>query len=134
MRPGCKAMLPGLTVLNLYALNAPAEAFTSAITALAARVQGQGHSGVLSYRFFVNPVAGVARAVVDYADTAAWIGHHDIAMGWPEMQALHGVAKLADVTFLGPFAAEVRDWLGRSTLTAQLHTGFDYAAGFQRLG
>ena len=84
-------MLPELTVLNLYTLRNGAGPFTAAITALAKRVEAEGERGILSYRFFVHQDGTTARAVIDYATPEAWIGHHDIAMDWPEMRALHGV-------------------------------------------
>ncbi|MEO8244802.1 MAG: hypothetical protein ABI832_21165 [bacterium] len=123
---------PTLTVLNVYDLKGSAAAFTVCISALADRVRDEGAAGVLSYRFFVNEAAGTARAVVDYADPQGWIDHHDISMQWPEMTALHGVARLAEATFLGPVPAAIRDWLARSQLTAALHMGYEPAAGFTR--
>jgi hypothetical protein len=122
---------PGLTIFNEYTLMGTPEAFCAAVTALAARVEVEGHLGVSSYRFFVSD-DGLARAVIDYDSPAAWIGHHDIAMGWPEMQALHAVATLSDVTFLGPLTDEIAGWLEQSGLKAQIHRGFRTAAGFQR--
>lgn len=121
-----------LTILNLYTLKADAEAFVTAITALAARVEREGEPGVLAYRFWVNAGEGTARAVIDYATPQAWIGHHDISMAWPEMQALHRAAALSDVTFLGPMTEDIRTWLAASGLKAQVHTGFTSAAGFRR--
>ncbi len=124
--------LPALTAFNLYRLTGSADDFRTATRALADRVEAEGHSGVLSYRFFADAQAAIGTAVVDYADTAAWIGHHDIAMGWPEMQAMHRVARLEEVTFLGDVAPEIRDWIAASGLTATLRTGFAVAAGFVR--
>lgn len=121
-----------LTVLNLYRLKASAASFTAATTALASRVEREGERGVLSYRFWVNEAEGTARAVIDYATPQAWIGHHDISMDWPEMKALHAVARLEDVTFLGPLTPEIRAWLAGSSLTAAVHDGFAPAAGFRR--
>lgn len=123
---------PQLTVLNLYRLKGSGAAFTDAITALAMRVEREGARGLLSYRFWVNEAEGTARAVIDYATPQAWIGHHDISMGWPEMRALHAVAALEDVTFLGPLTPDIRAWLAGSSLTAILHEGFSAAAGFRR--
>ena len=124
--------MPSLTILNTYTLKAPAEAFTLAIRTLAARVEAEGHSGVLSYRFFVNAEEGIGRAVIDYDAPSAWIGHHDISMEWPEMKALHAVATLSDVTFLGQMTDEISAWLARSQIKAKLHTGYAAAAGFCR--
>ena len=123
---------PLLTVLNLYRLKGSAAAFTDAITALSGRVEREGERGLLSYRFWVNEAEGTARAVIDYATIQAWIGHHDISMPWPEMKALHAIAGLEDVTFLGPLATEIRAWLSGSSLTATIHDGFVFAAGFRR--
>ncbi|HEV7305974.1 hypothetical protein [Ensifer sp.] len=69
---------------------------------MANRVAAEGDPGVLSYRFFVNGSEGSARGVIDYSSPAAWIGHHDTAMGWPEMTALHVVVVLSEVVFLAP--------------------------------
>lgn len=121
-----------LTAVNSYTLAGPADGFTAATVALAARVEAEGHPGVLSYRFFVNAAEGTARAVVDYANADAWIGHHEIAMAWPEMKALHAAATLSDVTFLGALTAEIRDWLRASALKARIHEGHIFAAGFSR--
>lgn len=129
---GGRVIDPALTVLNRYELSADPQSARAAFAALAARVEGEGHPGVLSYRFFVNDGSATARAVIDYAGPEAWIGHHDIAMAWPQMRALHGLARLAEVTFLGPVTPEILDWLAASPLTARVETGFTAAAGFRR--
>jgi hypothetical protein len=121
-----------LTVLNLYRFEGGADAARAAFAALAARVEREGHPGIRSYRFFVHADQPIARAVIDYAGPSAWLGHHDISMAWPEMRALHGVARLAEVTFLGPFTPEMQAWLDRSGLTARIETGYSFVAGFQR--
>ena len=124
--------VPTLTILNRYKLTGSADEFVSAISALARRVEAQGHGGILSYRFFVNADSGEAKAVIDYADPEAWIGHHDIAMEWPEMKALHAAATLTDVIFLGPLTPEIEAWIAGSTLKATIISGFAAAAGFSR--
>lgn len=121
-----------LTILNQYSLLTSAQDFACAIRALCARVQAQGHYGVLSYRFYANPETKTARAVIDYESAQAWIGHHDIAMTWPEMRALHAVAKLDEVTFLGDMTPDIENWLAASTLTAVVRSGNSYVTGFQR--
>lgn len=125
-------MLPRLTALNLYRLTAPAAAFTDAATRLAARVRDEGEPGVLTYRFYVSPADGTGRAVVDYASPAAWIGHHDIAMPWPEMLALRASALLEEVTLLGEVTPAIRAWIAASGLTARVSEGFTLASGFDR--
>jgi hypothetical protein len=122
----------GLTALNQYTLTAGAEAFRLAITRLADRVQREGHPGLLTYRFFIDAEGATARAVVDYRDAEAWIGHHDLAMPWPEMAALHAVARLSQVTFLGAVSPEITAWIAGSSLRAQITQGYSFAAGFRR--
>ena len=121
-----------LTVLNLYTLKGTPEQFCAAIELLADRVQKEGHRGVRSYQFYVNSDANSARAVIDYENAVAWIGHHDIAMAWPEMLGLHAVATLNEVTFLGQMTPEIKGWIDRSSLTAKLNIGNVFAAGFRR--
>ena len=121
-----------LTVLNLYSLKGTPSEFRAAIELLADRVRREGHSGVRSYHFYVNTDENSARAVIDYEDAAAWIGHHDIAMACPEMKCLHAVAALSEVTFLGEMTPEIESWIDRSTLTAKLNVGNFFAAGFRR--
>ncbi|KSV83111.1 hypothetical protein N183_38270 [Sinorhizobium sp. Sb3] len=97
-----------LTVLNIYELKKPPEDFEIAVGALARRVEAEGHPGVLPYRLFVNASERTAHGVIDYKDPGAWIGHHDIAMSWPEMTALHAAATLAEVIFLRPRTSEIQ--------------------------
>lgn len=123
-----------LIVINLYELIKAPEDFTQAIRALATRVEAEGDPGVLAYRFFVDAAERTARGVVEYQDPDAWIGHHDIAMAWPEMTALHSVARLAEVVFLGPLTPEIRAWIDGSTLTARIRSGNSFAGGFRRAG
>ena len=124
--------LPALTVLNRYELTGGAAAFRAATSALAARVEAQGEPGIVGYRFYANAEGTEGRAVVDYATPAAWIGHHERSMAWPEMAALHKVARLADVRFLGAVTDEIRAWIARSGLSVSLDEGWDLAAGFRR--
>ena len=121
-----------LTILNQYDIQTTPEALLLAIANLAAWVKAEGHEGVLSYRFFSNPAQRQARAVIEYTGPSAWIGHHDISMNWPEMQALHNAARLVEITFLGEMTAEIQNWIDHSTLRARLNNGFDFAAGFHR--
>jgi hypothetical protein len=121
-----------LIVLNLYTLKGTAEQFRAAIELLADRVLREGHPGIQSYLFYVNSDERSARAVIDYENAAAWIGHHEIAMAWPEMRGLHSVATLSEVTFLGQMTPEIKAWIDRSSLTAKLNTGNQFAAGFRR--
>ena len=121
-----------ITAFNLYELKGPAATFQTAATALARRVRDQGHPGILLYEFYVNEGDTSARALVRYRDAAAWIGHHDIAMGWPEMAALRAAAALTDVTFLGHVTPAIHAWLAASSITARIHDGNSLTAGFRR--
>ncbi len=121
-----------LIITNHYLLRSDAKAFRLAISALVARVEKEGHHGVLAYRFYVNETENCARGIIEYANPEGWIGHHDVSMGWDEMKALHSVASLAHVTFHGPVNQAILDWINGSTLSATLDTGNDFVAGFER--
>jgi hypothetical protein len=129
---GAQVSETSLTILNLYRLTGTPEAFTAAVARLASRVEAEGERGVLAYRFYVDDREGSGHAVIDYASATAWLGHHEIAMGWPEMAALHAVAELVEVTFLGVLTPEIRTWIDNSALTARIRHGSRFAAGFQR--
>ncbi|PZQ99296.1 MAG: hypothetical protein DI533_00925 [Cereibacter sphaeroides] len=122
--------LPALTALLTYRLNGAAAEFSAAAGHMAERVRTDGDPGVLTYRFFVDE--GSARAVVDYRDPAAWIAHHDMIMGWPEMAELRRVATLSEITFLGEVSGAMLDWLSRSGLKAEVRHGARLTAGFIR--
>lgn len=125
-------MTPALVIVNDYNLLAPVSDFTRSISALAARVEREGHPGVRSYLFYANAEEATARAVIHYTGPEAWIGHHDISFGWPEMKALHSVARLAQVSFHGEMTSAIRDWLEAAGLTVPVRHYPDFAAGFQR--
>ncbi|WP_435259417.1 hypothetical protein ACSBLW_06500 [Thioclava sp. FR2] len=109
-----------LIAVNDYRLLRSAEAFLEAVAVLAARVEREGEQGVLGYRFFADAKGENGRAVVRYTGPAAWLGHHDLSFGWPEMKALHGVATLERVSFLGRVSGEMRDWIAGSGLRAEI--------------
>jgi hypothetical protein len=123
---------PGITVVNHYRLTAGREAFVAAVTALARRVQVEGHPGVLEYRFHCPPGSSEGHAVVRYLNADAWIGHHDLAMGWPEMAALRASADLAEVALFGPFTPTMRDWCDRMGLADKVRHHGEPVAGFRR--
>jgi hypothetical protein len=119
-----------ITVVNRYALRDP-DGFLSAVTALAARVRDEGHPGVRSYRFF-RPGPNEGRAVVSYADADAWVGHHDLIMGWPEMAVVRAAADLEEICLFGPISPAMQGWIDRAGLGAKLrHMGLP-VAGFVR--
>lgn len=121
-----------VVAVNRYALR-DGDAFRAAVAALAARVRDEGHPGIRSYRFFCpGPTEG--RALVTYADPQAWIGHHDMAMGWPEMAALRAAASLEDVLLFGPVTPAMRDWLDRMGLGDKVALMGEACAGFARPG
>jgi hypothetical protein len=119
-----------LSVVNRYVLRDSLR-FEAAVTALAARVRDEGHPGILSYRFY-RPGLDEGRAVVTYADPAAWVGHHDLVMGWPEMVALRAAADLAEIMLFGPVSPAMQDWLDRMGVSGLVrHQGLP-VAGFRR--
>jgi hypothetical protein len=125
MAEGTKAEV---AAVNRYTLR-DAAAFDVATLALAKRVRDAGHPGVLSYCFYRQEDG---RAVVRYRDPAAWVGHHDLIMGWPEMAALRAAADLTEVQLFGPVTSEMRDWIDRLALTAKVRFMGESVAGFVR--
>lgn len=73
-----------------------------------------------------------ARAVVRYADPAAWVGHHDLIMGWPEMAAQRAAADLVEIELFGPMTAAMQDWIDRMGLGPKVRHRGEPFAGFQR--
>ena len=119
-----------VTVVNRYALR-DAGAFEASITALVARVRDEGNPGVLAYRFF-RAGPDQARAVVRYESPEAWVGHHDLIMGWPEMAAQRAAADLLEIELFGPMTAAMQDWIDRMGLGERLRHRGEAFAGFQR--
>jgi hypothetical protein len=117
-----------VVAVNRYTLK-DAAAFDAATLALVKRVRQAGHPGVLAYRFYRHEDG---RAVVRYLDPAAWVGHHDLIMGWPEMAALRAAADLAEVQLFGPVTAEMRDWIDRMALGTKVRFMGEPVAGFAR--
>lgn len=122
----------GITVINRYRLLSGQAAFLAAVTALARRVERDGHDGVLEYRFHLAEGTVWGRAVVRYRDPEAWVGHHDLAMGWPEMAAFRSVAELTEVSLFGPVSPAMRDWIDRMGLAARVRLHGESVAGFRR--
>ena len=79
---------------------------------------------------FTDGTRGMANVI--YADAAAWIAHHDIAMGWPEMAALRAAARLEGFTLLGPVTDGIRTWMADHGLRADIAEMPVFAGGFQR--
>lgn len=100
--------------VNRYVLQ-DADAFDRAVAALVARVRSEGHPGVLAYRFY-RPTVAEGRAVVNYASPEAWVGHHEMIMGWPEMAALRAAGELAEVQLFGEVTAAMEAWIARMGL------------------
>lgn len=125
-------MMAEVVAVNRYSLH-DAAGFRAAVAALAARVRDHGYPGVQSYRFFC-PGPGEGRAVVTYADPDAWLGHHDLVMGWPEMAALRAAADLEEVLLFGPFSPQMQDWIERMALTGRVRHMGESIAGFLRPG
>ncbi|MGL4238593.1 antibiotic biosynthesis monooxygenase [Tabrizicola sp.] len=121
-----------ITVVNLYRLLSGREAFVVAVNALARRVEAEGHPGVLEYRFFCPEGADDGRAVVRYRDAEAWVGHHDLAMGWPEMAAFRAVAELERIDLYGPVTKAMQDWIDRMGLADRVFHAGGPVAGFSR--
>ncbi|MDP3261940.1 MAG: hypothetical protein U1E06_10030 [Tabrizicola sp.] len=121
---------PTITVVNRYRLTAGQGAFVAAVSAMARRVDTEGHPGVRSHHFFCAD--GEGRAVVTYASPDAWVGHHDIAMGWPEMAAVRAVSALEEISLYGPLSDAMRAWLEKADLLGRLRHAGEAVTGFRR--
>ena len=119
-------------VVNRYALTGGSAGFVLAADALARRVQDEGHPGIRHYHFFCPPGAGEGRLVAVYDSPEAWVGHHDIAMGWPELAALRAAADLVEIALHGPLSDAMREWLDRAGLMPRVRHHGVAVAGFQR--
>ena len=122
----------GITVMNRYRLLSGRQAFLAATSALSQRVEGEGHRGVLDYRFHCLDATDEGWAIVRYRDPEAWVGHHDLAMGWPEMAALRAAAELVEINLFGPISDAMRAWLDRMGLAGKVRHHGEAVAGFRR--
>lgn len=113
-----------------YELVDTPEAFVAAISALADRTEREGHGGVLGYQFYVDRETLTAGAVIQYADAAAWVAHHQMAYQWDEMPILQATVSLSRLTLFGPLNDELEGWLDGAEFPIARFGGF--AAGFVR--
>jgi hypothetical protein len=121
-----------IAVVNRYRLLSGREPFLAAAHALAGRVEAEGHPGILSYRLYAPDGLEEARLVARYRDAEAWVGHHDLAMGWPEMAAFRAVAALERVELYGMVTGAMRDWIDRMGLAGRVWFAGPQSAGFGR--
>jgi hypothetical protein len=121
-----------IAVVNRYRLLSGREPFPAAAHALAGRVEAEGHPGILSYRFYAPEGLDEARLIARYRDAEAWVGHHDLAMGWPEMAAFRTVAALERVELYGTVTGPMRDWIDRMGLAERIWFAGPQRAGFGR--
>jgi hypothetical protein len=125
---------PGITVVNHYRLLSGREAFVAAVNSLARHVEAEGHDGVMDYRFYCCKGDVEGRAVVRYRDAEAWVGHHELVLGWPEMTAFRAVADLARIEIHGPVTPAMLDWINRMGVAQKVLLAGDAVAGFRRVG
>jgi len=123
-------MTAEIVVVNFYALRDP-DGFDRALRVLVPRVRLQGHPGVRSYRFFGSGPKE-RRLVAIYEGAAAWVGHHELIMAWPEMVALRATARLARLDLYGPLTPPMQDWIDSMGLGRKLNHQGEGIAGFRR--
>jgi hypothetical protein len=116
--------------VNRYCVR-DAGAFDLAVATLVARVLAEGHRGVGSYQFHRSGLRE-GRAVVRYSDPEAWVGHHDLITGWPELAAFRAAADLEEVILFGPVSAAMQGWLDRMGLGDRVRLMGPQVAGFVR--
>jgi len=93
-------------------MSPPGERVTSVIRRFVQQSQAEGERDVQSNRFCIG--TSTARVVINNTGPAAWNGQHAISMDWPDIAALDRVARLIDVTLLGPVTPEIVKWLANS--------------------
>jgi hypothetical protein len=123
-------MTSEIVVVNFYTLRDP-EGFDRALRALVPRVRLQGHKGLRSYRFFGSGPKE-RRLVAIYEGPEAWVGHHDLIMGWTEMVALRAAARLARTDLYGPISPPMQAWIDQMGLGKKLRHQGEAIAGFRR--
>lgn len=123
-------MTSEIVVVNFYALRDP-DGFDRALKALVPRVRLQGHPGLKSYRFFGSGPKE-RRLVAIYEGPEAWVGHHDLIMGWQEMAALRAAARLARTDLYGPISPAMQAWVDQMGLGKKLRHQGEAIAGFRR--
>jgi hypothetical protein len=123
-------MTSEIVVVNFYALR-DAGGFDRAVRFLVPRVRLQGHEGLRSYRFF-GQGPKERRLVAIYEGPAAWVGHHDLIMAWPEMVALRAAARLARTDLYGPISPAMQAWIDEMGLGKKLRHQGEAIAGFRR--
>jgi len=123
-------MTSEIVVVNFYALR-DGTAFDRALRVLVPRVRLQGHEGLKSYRFFGSGPKE-RRLVAIYEGPEAWVGHHDLIMGWQEMVALRAAARLARVDLYGPISPPMQAWIDQMGLGTKLRHQGEAIAGFRR--
>ena len=123
-------MTSEIVVVNFYALRDP-DGFDRAVRLLVPRVRLQGHDGLRSYRFFGSGPKE-RRLVSIYDGPAAWVGHHDQIMAWPELIALRAAASLARTDLYGPLTPPMQDWVDRMGLGRKLRHQGEAIVGFRR--
>jgi hypothetical protein len=123
-------MTAEIVVVNFYALRDP-DGFDRALRVLVPRVRLQGHDGLRSYRFFGSGPKE-RRLVAIYEGPAAWVGHHDLIMAWPEMVALRASARLARTDLYGPITPPMQAWIDEMGLGKKLRHQGESIGGFRR--
>jgi hypothetical protein len=119
-----------IVVVNFYTLRDP-DGFDRALKVLVPRVRLHGHKGLRSYRFFGSGPKE-RRLVAIYERPEAWVGHHDLIMGWPEMVLLRAAARLARTDLYGPISPAMQVWIDQMGLGKKLRHQGEAIAGFRR--
>jgi len=119
-----------ITAFGEYELLQSPQAFIEAAGVMAARVEKDGLSTVLSYRFFVNAETRRAGVVIVYGDAETWIRHHQMIAGWPEFQAFRATARMDSYTLFGPVNDTIREMGSKAAFPTTYFP--QQAAGFVR--
>ena len=107
-------------------------AFVEAIGAVASRMEKEGHPGLLSYNFYVEPGQSQGEAVLIYENADALVENHEIIGGWPELAAVGAVSRVTGTSFLGPRTPELDAWIAAKAFPFEVGRFGTHAAGFVR--
>ena len=119
-----------ITLVEVFELTAPFDAFVATVQAAARRLEREGVSGLVGVRFYGRPGDSEAGAVITFADSSQVMDHIRMITGWPEFKALLGVMKPIDVRVYGRLTPEAQAWLRTMNVVTKVFE--DCVAGFVR--
>lgn len=125
-------MTAEVVVVSFYSLR-DVEAFDRAVRALVSRMKLQDPAGLRGYRFFGSGPR-MRRLVAIYETPDAWVRHHNLIVGWPEMVSFRAAARMRRVRLYGLATPEMEHWVERMRQGRIIHQGGKTIPLFRRQG